>query len=86
VVFDGPNNAGGSILETVEANTTRKNKENKENVYTVQCFPFYSILLAVDKIDVDYFGLDVEGSEYQILVTIPWHKVNIKVNMYFSFF
>jgi hypothetical protein len=50
-----------------------------EDVYKVQCFPLYSILLAVGRTHIDYFGLDVEGSEYKILKTIPWHKINIKV-------
>jgi hypothetical protein len=50
-----------------------------EDVYKVQCFPLYSILLAVGRTHIDYFGLDVEGSEYKILKTIPWHKINVKV-------
>ncbi|KZS17878.1 Uncharacterized protein APZ42_015858 [Daphnia magna] len=44
----------------------------------VQCFPFYSVLLAVGRTDVDFFSLDVEGHELKILKTIPWHKINIK--------
>ncbi|KAI9561198.1 hypothetical protein GHT06_012154 [Daphnia sinensis] len=44
----------------------------------VQCFPFYSVLLAVGRTNVDFFSLDVEGHELKILKTIPWHKVNIK--------
>ncbi|XP_046449258.1 protein Star-like isoform X2 [Daphnia pulex] len=81
VLFNGPNNAGGLIVETLEANNNTsksRDEDNNDSVYTVQCFPFYSILLAVGRTDVDYFGLDVEGSEYKILETIPWHKVNIK--------
>ena len=38
------------------------------------------MLVAVGRTRVDYFSLDVEGSEYKILTTIPWHKVNIKVS------
>ena len=38
--------------------------------------------LAIGKTDIDYFSLDVEGSEYKILKTIPWHKVDIKVLYY----
>ena len=70
-------------------NATSNNQQNpmtKESVYAVQCFPFYSILLAVGRTDVDYFGLDVEGAEYKILETIPWHKVNIKVIIFFNYF
>ncbi|XP_046647290.1 uncharacterized protein LOC124337230 [Daphnia pulicaria] len=45
---------------------------------TVQCFPFYSVLLAVGRTQIDFFSLDVEGHELKILKTIPWHKVDIK--------
>ncbi|XP_046460619.1 uncharacterized protein LOC124207282 [Daphnia pulex] len=48
------------------------------DVVSVQCFPFYSILLAVGRTLVDFFSLDVEGHELKILKTIPWHKVDIK--------
>lgn len=51
----------------------------------VQCFPLYSILLAVGRVQVDYFSVDVEGSESQILMTIPWHKVDIKVYIQIDF-
>ncbi|CAK9291877.1 unnamed protein product [Gordionus sp. m RMFG-2023] len=47
----------------------------------VQCLPLYSILLAIDPpmVEIDYFSLDVDGPELEILKTIPWNKVNIKV-------
>lgn len=44
----------------------------------VQCLPIYSILLALNTTTVDYFSLDVEGAELDVLSTIPWEKVNIK--------
>ena len=44
------------------------------------CLPFFSVLLALGNPTVDYFSLDVEGAELPILKTIPWHKVQIKVN------
>lgn len=50
-----------------------------KSIYKVQCFPLYSILVAVGRTQIDFFGLDVEGSEYKILKTIPWHKVDFKV-------
>ena len=49
---------------------------------TVQCFPFYSVLLAVGRTQIDFFSLDVEGHELKILQTIPWHKVDIKVRTF----
>lgn len=45
----------------------------------VQCFPLYSFLLALNQTTVDYFSLDVEGAELEVLKTIPWSKVDIKV-------
>jgi hypothetical protein len=54
-------------------------KNTTQDIYKVQCFPLYSILLAIGRTHIDYFGLDVEGSEYKILKTIPWHKVYVQV-------
>ena len=50
----------------------------------VQCFPFYSILLASNRTTVDYFSLDIEGHEMRVLQTIPWKRVNIKVKSWFT--
>jgi hypothetical protein len=50
-----------------------------DSLTVVQCFPLYSILLAVNRTNIDFFSLDVEGHEAKVLQTIPWHKVNIKV-------
>jgi hypothetical protein len=44
----------------------------------VQCFPLYSILLALGNPTVDIFSLDIEGAELKVLETIPWSKVKIK--------
>ena len=41
----------------------------------VQCFPLYTILLALGNPVVDYFSLDIEGAEYPVLKTIPFEKV-----------
>jgi hypothetical protein len=70
----------GAIIEEKDTKRPQSQKDN-ENIYKMQCFPLYSILLATGRTDIDYFGLDVEGSEYKILQTIPWHKVNIKVGL-----
>eukprot|EP00095_Tigriopus_kingsejongensis_P006167 maker-scaffold40_size501252-snap-gene-2.16 protein:Tk06167 transcript:maker-scaffold40_size501252-snap-gene-2.16-mRNA-1 annotation:"hypothetical protein DAPPUDRAFT_224483" len=43
----------------------------------VQCFPLYTILMALDNPRVDLFSLDVEGAEIEVLQTIPWDKVDI---------
>ena len=63
------------------------NKENLENMLAERndfqdaaCFPLYSFLLAIGRKTVDYLSLDVESSEYKVLSTIPWDKVDIKVS------
>lgn len=89
VIYNATVGTLSSILEKPFEKKNRKysdgeggrvnDKDDDENIYKVQCFPLYSILLAVGRTDIDYFGLDVEGSEYKILRTIPWHKIDVKV-------
>ena len=45
----------------------------------VQCFPLYSLLLALNQTKVDYFSLDIEGDELAVLKTIPFEKIDITV-------
>jgi len=47
----------------------------------VQCFPIYSVLAALEFPDVDYFNLDIEGAEFQVLQTIPFHIPKIKIKL-----
>ena len=47
----------------------------------VQCFPLYSILLAVGRTKIDFFSLDVEGAEQTVLESIPMDKVDIGLFM-----
>ena len=49
------------------------------NIQYVYCFPFYSMMLALNRTHIDYFSLDVEGLELEILRTIPFDKLNISV-------
>ena len=51
----------------------------EKHISKALCFPFYPILNAIGSPIVDYFSLDVEGSELPILRSIPWKKVRIKV-------
>ena len=48
-----------------------------KHILPVYCFPLYSILLAMNQTHVDYFSLDVEGFELEILKTIPFDKLDI---------
>ncbi|ESO06590.1 hypothetical protein HELRODRAFT_188408 [Helobdella robusta] len=47
-------------------------------VTEVPCFPFESLLLAIDRKTVDFFSLDVEGGEVPILKTIKFDEFDIK--------
>lgn len=60
-------------------NLPSSEEENKVQV-TVQCFPLYSILLAVGVTKIDFFSLDIEGYELKILSTIPWDRIEVKVH------
>ena len=51
----------------------------KSKTVDVQCFPFYSILLALNIKHIDVFSLDVEGAEVLILDTVPFDKVDISM-------
>ena len=51
----------------------------KSETTKVTCFPFHSILFSIGNPPIDYFSLDIEGLELDVLKTIPWDKVNIKV-------
>ena len=53
----------------------------EDKLFDVTCLPMYSILLALGNPTVDYFSLDVEGAEYDVLKTIPYDDVDIKVRV-----
>jgi hypothetical protein len=90
VIYNGTRGAYGAIIEEKDAsqpnsrssNNHQHNQKDTETIYKMQCFPLYSLLLAIGRTHIDYFGLDVEGSEYKILKTVPWHKVNVKVRIF----
>jgi hypothetical protein len=48
-------------------------------MFQFQCFPLYSLLLAMDNPVVNLLVLDMEGEEFNVLKTIPWQKVKIEV-------
>jgi len=43
------------------------------------CFPVETILAALNRTHVDFFSLDVEGLELEVLKTIPFQKVNVNL-------
>ena len=63
---------GLSVIESVLCVFSGNRRKIK-----VQCFPLYSILLAVGITKIDFFSLDVEGAEQIVLDSIPFDKVDI---------
>ena len=71
--FQTKRNEGRIISK--ETQITKK----KQKIMEVECFPVASILFALNVTTVDYFSLDVEGAELQVLKTIPFGLFDIKV-------
>ena len=46
---------------------------------TVNCYPFNAIMAAVGVTHIDYFSLDIEGPEFEVLQTIDWRRLRIDV-------
>ena len=45
----------------------------------MDCFPLHVLLLALNVTRVDYFSLDVEGAELDVLRTVPFDRIDIRV-------
>lgn len=45
----------------------------------MKCFPLYSLLLATNITNIDFFSLESGGTELQVLETIPFDKVKIAI-------
>ena len=54
-------------------------EESGEDTMTLQCVPLYTLLLALGNPTVNWFILDIEGAEFQVLQTLPWHLVDIEM-------
>lgn len=50
-----------------------------ETYLTTYCFPLHSYLLALNVTKVDLLSLDTQGSEINIIKSIPWEKVVVRV-------
>ena len=60
--------------------TSNNGKKLKGEKFTnVMCFPLFGVLKAINVTKVDYFSLDVEGNEMDVLRTIPFDEVDITV-------
>jgi len=50
-----------------------------KRVRELQCFPLYSLLLAVKAPTVNLLVLDIEGAEFQVLKEFPWSLAKVEV-------
>lgn len=69
----------GEVVGKIHGDKVDEDQLKQGKLANIQCYPFYSFLLAHGRTNVDFFSLDVEGQEFNVLKTIPWHKVDIKV-------
>ncbi|KAK8384258.1 hypothetical protein O3P69_009189 [Scylla paramamosain] len=46
---------------------------------TVEAFPLYAILQALNVTVIDFLSLDVEGFELKVLKTVPWDKIKVRL-------
>lgn len=69
----------GRPVHAEKVKTWMHQQHLKPDIVKMQCFPLYSILLAINQTTVDFFSLDIEGDELDVLQTIPFDKVNIKM-------
>ena len=69
----------GDKMDSAHSKWVEDYTHSKYRTITVQCFTLHSLLLAIGQTEVDYFSLDVEGPELEILQTIPFDKIRIKV-------
>lgn len=68
---------GGLPEQMHPAHESWLDRGRKHRYETVQCFPLYSVMLALNRTHIDYFSLDVEGAEVYILKSIPFDKLKI---------
>ena len=69
----------GGIVENFHKTHLSFIGEFKEPDVQVNCFPFNSIIGAVGRTHIDYFSLDVEGPELEIIRTIDFERLYIDV-------
>jgi len=52
---------------------------------SAECFPLISLLTALNQTVVDYFSLDIEGMELNVLKQIPFDKLTLKASKFIFF-
>jgi hypothetical protein len=70
---------GGGIADFIPPGQQRRRNSTMKPHVMVQCFPFYSILKALEVSHVNYFSLDIEGPEIAVLKSIPLNETIIDI-------
>ncbi|KAK2141271.1 hypothetical protein LSH36_1131g00011 [Paralvinella palmiformis] len=69
----------GGISDLIPNGQRKRYNMDQRTPIKVQCFPLYSILEALRVSHVDYFSLDIEGAEVDVLETFPHANVTFDV-------
>ena len=69
----------GRVVHNKELKDRMKMNRLSNNIRPTQCFPLYSLLLALNQTKVDFLSLDIEGDELDVLKTVPFDKVDISM-------
>jgi len=82
VKFDVSKYVSGILVEGKQKPSRMEGDPNRPHMFyertiEVQCFPLYSVLMALGNPHIDYFSLDIEGAELPVLKTLPWDKINM---------
>jgi len=69
----------GGMYGIVPQDASPEQLVKDSDTFKTQCFPFFTMLQAIDNPRVNLFILDIEGAEFEVLKTIPWKAVDIEV-------
>jgi len=54
-------------------------KKSTANHILLHCMPLTAIILSLDMANIDFFNLDARGAEFEILSSINFEQIVIKV-------
>ena len=54
--------------------------KDNSSIVDISCFPIHAVLQAIGVQTVHYFSLDVESAEMDVLRSIPFDRIDIKVS------